>query len=73
MSLALQTTKMNNEDITEEDWIRNRAANIELIKNNLMQIQMAERVIILCEEQIKLCQTKTTSKEEEKNSPLGVG
>jgi hypothetical protein len=55
-------------ELTEEDWFRNKNANVELIKNNLMQIQMAERVIILCDEQIKLCQIKTTLQEEEKNT-----
>jgi hypothetical protein len=55
-------------ELTIEDWLRNRNANIELIKNNLMQIEMAKKVLLLCDEQIILCQTKTTLQEEEKNT-----
>ena len=40
-------------DLTRADWERNRLANIELIANNMMQIEMAEGVIKLCDEKIK--------------------
>ena len=40
-------------ELTRADWERNKTANIELIANNMMQIEMAERVIVLCDEKIK--------------------
>ena len=40
-------------DIARADWERNKKANEELIINNLMQINMAERVLLLCDEKIK--------------------
>lgn len=40
-------------ELTREHWEVNKKANIELIKNNMIQIEMAERVIVLCDEKIK--------------------
>ena len=40
-------------EATKEDWERNLNANKQLIVNNFMQIEMAKRVIELCEEKIK--------------------
>lgn len=40
-------------ELTKELWLRNRKANEELILNNTMQIEMAKRVIELCDEKIK--------------------
>lgn len=39
-------------ELKKEDYIRNRIANIELVKMNLMQIKMAKKVIIMCDEEI---------------------
>ena len=59
--------KENTFELKEEHWLRCKQDNINLILQCKMQIQMAERILLLVEEQIKLCQTQTTSKEEEKN------
>lgn len=39
--------------ITKADWETNKFNNETLIKTNLMQIEMALRIIDLCEEKIK--------------------
>lgn len=39
-------------ELTKEDWVRARQDNIGLIINNKMQIQMAETVILMCDEKI---------------------
>ena len=36
---------MDEFKLTKEDFLRNRHANVELIKNNLIQIEMAKKVI----------------------------
>ena len=59
-------------ELKEEHWLKCKQDNINLILQCNMQILMAENILKLCEDQIKLCQTKTTSKEEEKNIPQGV-
>ena len=41
-----------NPKATREDWERNLNANRNLIVNNLMQIEMAKKVIELCENKI---------------------
>ena len=40
-------------ELTKADWERSKGDNELLIVNNKMQIQMAERVILLCDEKIK--------------------
>jgi hypothetical protein len=40
-------------ELTKFHWERNKHANEELILNNLMQIEMAKKVIELCDEKIK--------------------
>lgn len=52
---------------TKQDWIRSKTANIDLIIQNKMQIQMAEKMILLCDERIA-----EFPKEEEKNLPSGI-
>ncbi|MCK9595421.1 MAG: hypothetical protein M0R35_07090 [Candidatus Omnitrophica bacterium] len=39
--------------ITKADWETNKFNNEVLIKTNLMQIEMAEKIIDLCDEKIK--------------------
>lgn len=39
--------------LTKKDWEANLFNNQTLIKTNLMQIEMAEKIILLCEEKIK--------------------
>jgi len=39
--------------ITKQDWETNKFSNETLIKTNLMQIEMAKRIIELCDEKIK--------------------
>ena len=43
---------MKETKLTKEDWQRSKSDNIGLIVNNKMQIQMAEKVIELCDERI---------------------
>jgi hypothetical protein len=52
--------------ISKENWEENLYKNKALIIGNLMQIEMAKKVILLCEEKIA-----EFPKEEEKK-PLGV-
>lgn len=40
-------------EITKADWETNKFNNEILIKTNLMQIEMAKRIIELCDEKIK--------------------
>ena len=40
-------------EITKQDWETNKFNNENLIKINLMQIEMAKKVIELCEDKIK--------------------
>ena len=40
-------------EITKQDWETNRFNNEVLIKTNLVQIEMAKRIIELCDEKIK--------------------
>lgn len=40
-------------ELKKSHWERNKLANEELILNNLIQIEMAKRVIELCDEKIK--------------------
>lgn len=40
-------------ELTKADWEANRFNNVTLIKTNLMQIEMAKKIILLCEEKIK--------------------
>ena len=54
-------------ELKEEHWLKCKQDNINLILQCNMQILMANRILELVEEQIKLCQTQTTSKEEEKS------
>lgn len=44
---------MKKEELTKKDWEANLFNNRTLIKTNLMQIEMAEKIIELCEEKIK--------------------
>jgi len=39
-------------EITKEDWVKNKFENEILIKVNYMQIDMARKVIELCEQKI---------------------
>jgi hypothetical protein len=49
---------------TKEDYERNRAVNVQLIKNNLLQIEMAKKVISYFDEKIA-----EFPKEEDLNNP----
>lgn len=40
-------------EITKQDWETNKFNNENLIKTNLIQIEMAKKIIELCEEKIK--------------------
>ena len=40
-------------EITKADWEANKFNNETLIKTNLVQIEMAKRIIELCDEKIK--------------------
>jgi hypothetical protein len=40
-------------ELTKADFIRNRQANVDLIKNNLIQIEMAKKVIDYFDEELK--------------------
>jgi hypothetical protein len=42
-----------NMEFTKEDWETNKFNNETLIKTNLMQIEMAQKIIELCDEKIK--------------------
>jgi len=55
-------------ELKKEHWEKCKQDNINLILQCKMQIQMAEQILLLVEEQIKLCQIKTTLQEEEKNT-----
>ena len=39
-------------EITKEDWIDTKGANERMIKNNLIQIEMAKNILKLCDEKI---------------------
>lgn len=36
----------------KHDWVNTKAANINLIIQNKMQIEMAEKIILMCDEKI---------------------
>ena len=57
----------NNFELKKEDWVRCKVENLNLIKMNKIQIEMASEVLKLCEKKIKLCPTEITSKEETKS------
>ena len=40
-------------EIEKKDWVNSKAANINLIIQSKMQIEMAEKMILLCDEKIK--------------------
>jgi len=40
-------------ELTKADWEASKLNNEVLIKTNLMQIEMAKKIIILCDEKIK--------------------
>jgi hypothetical protein len=42
-----------NMEFTKQDWETNKFNNETLIKTNLMQIEMAQKIIELCDEKIK--------------------
>jgi len=42
----------NIKNPTRSDWIKVKANNINLIIQNKMQIEMAEKIILLCDEKI---------------------
>ena len=46
-------------ELKEEHWLKCKQDNINLILQCNMQILMAENILKLCEDQIKLCQIKT--------------
>jgi hypothetical protein len=52
-------------EITKEDWETNKLNNEVLIKTNLMQIEMAKKIIALCEEKIKEFPSEEVSNTEE--------
>lgn len=53
-------------ELTREDWKRNREANINLVKENLIQIDMAKKIIALCDEKI------AEFNNDKKIAPIGV-
>ena len=61
MRLYIDSIRQMENKITIEHWERNKAANMELIINNKMQIQMAESVIELCDEKIKELSNEQTN------------
>ena len=61
MRLYIDSIRQMENKITIEHWERNKAANMELIINNKIQIQMAERVIELCDEKIKELSNEQTN------------
>lgn len=40
-------------EIKKEDWENTKIQNENFIKNNLMQIEMAKEVIVMCDRKIK--------------------
>lgn len=57
--------------ITKADWEANKFNNENLIKTNLMQIEMAKKIIELCEEKIAEFPVEEIKTEEKK--VVGVG
>ena len=60
-----QDTTQHKMEITKEDWETNKLNNEVLIKTNLMQIEMAKKIIALCEEKIKEFPSEEVSNTEE--------
>lgn len=59
-----------SETPTKEDWEASKFNNENLIKTNLIQIQMAEEIIKLCDRKIKEFPVQEVSKPQ---IPIGVG
>ena len=47
---------------TYEDWLETKVQNEKLIKTNLIQIQMAEKILELCEEKLKILEITKNEK-----------
>ena len=60
-----QDTTLHKMEITKQDWETNKLNNEVLIKTNLMQIEMAKKIIALCEEKIKEFPSEEVSNTEE--------
>jgi len=51
-------------EITKERWMQAKASNEDLILNNLVQIEMAKKVITLCDEKIEEFEAEEKLKED---------